>query len=147
MKIGELALATACEVETIRYYERAGLLPEPARSDGNYRVYADAHLERLRFIRRCRALDMSLDEIRQLLELSQSTDGRCDAVDGLIRAHLEHVEIRMRELRELKKQLRALVDGCAESGALPDCGVLRGLSTAAAIPAAERGHVPRTHRR
>lgn len=146
MKIGELALATDCAVETIRYYERAGLLPEPARSSANYRVYGPVHQERLGFIRRCRALDMSLDEIRQLLELSQTTEGRCDAVDALIGSHLEHVEVRMRELRELKKQLRALLDACAAPGALPACGVLRGLSNTRAAPAAERGHVPRTHR-
>ena len=67
MKIGELARRTGCQVETIRYYEREGLLPEPARSPGNYRLYGSAHVERLTFIRHCRALDMTLGEIRTLL--------------------------------------------------------------------------------
>lgn len=63
MKIGELAKATDCAVETIRYYEREQLLPEPARTDGNYRLYTQAHVEWLTFIRNCRTLDMTLDEI------------------------------------------------------------------------------------
>ena len=67
MHIGELARRTGIQVETIRYYEREGLLPEPARSDGNYRVYGPGHLEQLQFIRHCRSLDMSLDEVRTLL--------------------------------------------------------------------------------
>ena len=67
MKIGELARIAMTQVETIRYYERAGLLPETARSEGNYRIYAEAHVERLSFIRNCRNLDMTLDEIRVLL--------------------------------------------------------------------------------
>ena len=69
MKIGELAKLTDCQVETIRYYEREGLLPEPARSEGNYRLYTQAHVERLTFIRNCRSLDMTLEEIRSLLNL------------------------------------------------------------------------------
>ena len=67
MKIGELAAASDTVVETIRYYEREGLLPEPARTESNYRTYGDVHLARLQFIRYCRGLDMSLDEIRVLL--------------------------------------------------------------------------------
>ena len=69
MKIGELAQAAQCTPETVRYYEKAGLLPPPSRSDGNYRVYGPAHLERLVFVRHCRALDMTHEEIRELLEL------------------------------------------------------------------------------
>jgi DNA-binding transcriptional MerR regulator len=67
MKIGELARIAMTQVETIRYYERAGLLPETARTEGNYRIYGDAHVERLSFIRNCRNLDMTLEEIRVLL--------------------------------------------------------------------------------
>lgn len=72
MKIGELAKLTDCQVETIRYYEKEGLLPPPARSDGNYRLYTQAHTERLVFIRNCRSLDMTLEEIRSLLGLRDS---------------------------------------------------------------------------
>ena len=67
LKIGELAKRTGCPVETIRYYEREALLAAPRRSEGNYRLYDDAHAERLQFIRHCRSLDMTLDEIRSLL--------------------------------------------------------------------------------
>ena len=69
MKIGELATLTNTQIETIRYYEREGLLAEPRRSEGNYRIYGSAHAERLSFIRHCRGLDMTLDEIRVLLRV------------------------------------------------------------------------------
>ncbi len=69
MKIGELAKKAGCQVETVRYYEREGLLPAPARTEGNYRLYGTQHLDRLVFIRNCRTLDMTLDEIQRLLAL------------------------------------------------------------------------------
>jgi DNA-binding transcriptional MerR regulator len=74
LKIGELAKRTGSLVETIRYSERQGLLPEPARSEGNYRVYSDTHLERLQLIRHCRSLDMTLVEIRNLLRFRDAPD-------------------------------------------------------------------------
>ena len=80
MKIGELAKATDCAVETIRYYERENLLPAPARSDGNYRLYTQAHVERLTFIRNCRTLDMTLDEIRSLLSVAGAVDRTAPAL-------------------------------------------------------------------
>ena len=82
MKIGELAVATATQIETIRFYEREGLIPTPGRSTGNYRVYEASHVQRLIFIRRCRGLDMALDEIRTLLRF---TDGRFVPADRLLR--------------------------------------------------------------
>ena len=75
MKIGELAKLADCQVETVRYYEREGLLPAPARSGGNYRLYSSEHVERLTFIRNCRTLDMTLDEIRSLLALMDRPEG------------------------------------------------------------------------
>ena len=77
MKIGELSRLTGTNVETIRYYERDGLLPIPARSEGNYRIYGDAHVQRLSFIRRCRSLDMTLDEIRVLQHFKESPQENC----------------------------------------------------------------------
>ena len=88
MKIGELAKLTDCQVETIRYYEREGLLPEPARSEGNYRLYTQAHVERLTFIRNCRSLDMTLEEIRSLLNLRDSPQDQCESVNALIDEHI-----------------------------------------------------------
>ena len=93
MKIGELAKLTDCQVETIRYYEREGLLPEPARSEGNYRLYTQAHVERLTFIRNCRSLDMTLEEIRSLLNLRDSPQDQCESVNALIDEHIHHVDL------------------------------------------------------
>ena len=95
MKIGELAKLTDCAVETIRYYERENLLPEPARSDGNYRVYTQAHAERLTFIRNCRTLDMTLEEIRSLLAFRDSPQDQCESVNALIDEHIHHVKARI----------------------------------------------------
>ena len=83
LKIGELAKRTGCLVETIRYYEREGLLLEPARSEGNYRLYTDIHVERLQFIRHCRVLDMTLEEIRNLLRFRDAPDENCREVNAL----------------------------------------------------------------
>ncbi|MEC9482773.1 MAG: Cd(II)/Pb(II)-responsive transcriptional regulator [Halomonas sp.] len=133
MKIGELARHTGCQVETIRYYEREGLLPEPARSASNYRLYGAAHVERLTFIRHCRALDMALDEIRDLLSLRDHPERDCAAVNALIDEHIGHVEARLVQLASLREELvdlRARCRGEAETGA---CGILREL----ALPAGE----------
>ena len=91
MRIGELATATSTQVETIRFYEQEGLLAKPARSEGNFRIYGDQHLQRLTFIRHCRSLDMTLSEIRQLLRLKDLPDENCDAVNELLDAHIEGV--------------------------------------------------------
>lgn len=128
MKIGELSRIAGCSVETIRYYEQAGLLPAPPRSDGNYRQYNEAGAERLAFIRRCRSLDMSLDEIRALLAAADA-DGDCRTADAVIDAHLSHIEARILDLRNLQTQLRELRDACRQPGPVSDCGTLRGLAT------------------
>ena len=139
MKIGDLAQASATGVETIRYYERQGLLPAPARTAGNFRVYDDAHLERLRFIRHCRNLDMTLDEIRTLLRLRDAPSQDCGEVNALLDEHIGHVTHRIRELRTLQKDLKALRERCPTPHALADCGILNGLEQAAANqPAAPR---------
>ena len=83
MKIGELASATATNVETVRYYEKIGLLPAPARTNGNYRSYGVAHLQRLSFIRRARDLGFSLDAVRDLLALTDDREKPCQAVDDI----------------------------------------------------------------
>jgi Cd(II)/Pb(II)-responsive transcriptional regulator len=100
MKIGALAEATGTPVETIRFYEREGLLPPPARADNNYRVYLAAHAERLAFIRQCRNLDMTLDEIRALIALRESPAQDCGEVNALLDEHIGHVAHRIRELRD-----------------------------------------------
>lgn len=87
MKIGELAKATDTQVETIRFYEQEGLLAKPARTDGNFRIYENQHLERLIFIRHCRSLDMALNEIRQLLRFKDLPNENCGSVNNLLDAH------------------------------------------------------------
>lgn len=131
MKIGELAAATQTQVETIRYYEREGLLPQAPRSEGNYRIYGPEHVERLGFIRHCRSLDMTLDEIRVLLRFRDSPGEDCGDVNALLDEHIGHVAARVRELRQLEKQLKALRDLCVVSQDAGHCGILNGLSHAA----------------
>ena len=112
MRIGNLAEATGTPVETIRFYEREGLIPAAQRADNNYRQYTAAHAERLAFIRQCRNLDMALDEIRSLLRLRDSSPADCAEVNALLDQHIGHVGERIRELRALEKTLKALRAQC-----------------------------------
>ena len=128
MKIGELAQAAQCSVETVRYYEREGLLAAPARTPGNFRVYGPEHLERLRFVRNCRALDMSLDEVRALLAFCDAPQADCGEVNALLDEHIEHVALRIRELQALAKQLKQLRAQCAAVSSADQCGILKALS-------------------
>lgn len=130
MKIGELATATDTPVETIRYYEREGLLPLAPRTDANYRIYSGAHTERLALIRHCRSLDMTLDEIRILLQFKDSPSADCQAVNALLDEHIGHVAARIRGLRQLEKQLKELPAQCVEVQAAQHCGILDGLTRA-----------------
>jgi Cd(II)/Pb(II)-responsive transcriptional regulator len=147
MKIGTLADATGTPVETIRFYEREGLLPPPARADNNYRMYLPAHVERLAFIRQCRNLDMALDEIRALITLRESPAQDCGEINALLDEHIGHVAHRIRELRALEKDLKALRARCAAPHPLAECGILNGLDKAAAAPTppTKRRHVHGSH--
>jgi Cd(II)/Pb(II)-responsive transcriptional regulator len=129
LKIGELAKQTGSQVETIRYYEREGLLPAPARSEGNYRLYGPSHTERLQFIRHCRSLDMTLGEIRELLSFRDTPEESCNEVNLLLDRHIEHVAQRIRELQSLQKQLKALRSTCHSAQAAKDCEILQTLAT------------------
>ncbi len=140
MKIGELARAAQCSVETIRYYEKEGLLPEPLRTDGNYRDYGPGHIDRLRFIRNCRALDMAQDEIRQLLGWMDRPREDCGAVNGLVEEHLHHVETRIEELLQLKQQLLTLRHACQAPHTVRDCGILHSLTQAEPMAMPPRSH-------
>lgn len=150
MKIGELARRTNTRVETIRYYEREGLLPETVRSEGNYRIYGEAHAERLSFIRHCRSLDMTLDEIRLLLRFRDAPAENCGEVNALLDAHIGHVAERMRELRQLERQLKGLRELCREARDAAHCGILAELGAAARQQAGggpgAAGHVHGAHR-
>lgn len=134
MKIGELAKITKTQVETIRFYEHVGLLEEPPRSEGNYRLYKPEHLERLAFIRHCRSLDMTLDEIRALLRFHDAPLDNCYAINNVLDEHIEHVAQRIRELKHLQRQLKALREQC--DGVAAECGILDGLKK---IKSSEQG--------
>jgi len=127
LTIGELARATETKVETIRYYERIGLLPAPVRTEANYRSYAPEHLGRLSFIRRSRALGFSLDQIKALLGLADQRDRACGEVDAIARQHLSDVERKIADLRALQRELRAMVDQCRH-GTVAECRILEALS-------------------
>lgn len=124
MKIGELSAASATAIETIRYYEREGLVPSPARTQGNFRIYEVPHLERLQFIRYCRGLDMSLDEVRALLKFKDAPAESCGDVNDLLDEHIGHVSRRIRELRTLERQLKELRQRCCGDRPAQQCGIL-----------------------
>ncbi|MGL6070189.1 Cd(II)/Pb(II)-responsive transcriptional regulator [Craterilacuibacter sp.] len=138
MKIGELAQIARCTVETVRYYEKEGLLAAPERSAGNYRHYSAVHVERLRFIRNCRALGMTHEEIRALLALLDTPSARCGEVNALLDEHIGHVDARLRELGELKVQLAHLRLQCNSEQAVSACGILQGLAKMETEAPAER---------
>jgi Cd(II)/Pb(II)-responsive transcriptional regulator len=148
MKIGELAQRTNTQAVTIRYYEREGLLAEPNRSDGNYRIYGEEHSERLSFIRHCRSLDMTLDEIRVLLRLKDAPTENCREVNELLDEHIGHVAQRIRELRLLEKQLMSLRETCLGGQDAQHCGILNELTEIARKPVSSgrrEGHVHGPH--
>ncbi|MBP6483663.1 MAG: Cd(II)/Pb(II)-responsive transcriptional regulator [Rhodoferax sp.] len=148
MKIGALAQVAQTTVETVRYYEKEGLLPAASRTVGNFRVYGAAHLERLRFIRNCRALDMSHTEIRTLLGLADEPSAGCGAVNAVLDQHMGHVDERIRELMHLKKQLTLLRQRCQTERAVDHCGILRGLAAMETETAPPRPtHFPNVHHR
>ncbi len=131
MRIGELARATGVDVETIRYYERSGLLPEPARRANGYRAYGARHLERLAFIRHCRALDMPLVDVARLLDFVAHPQSDCGGINELIDAQLARVRARLESMHALERQLAALRDTCCEPQAGRECGILHELVAAA----------------
>ena len=147
MRIGDLSESTGTAVETIRFYEREGLIPAAQRADNNYRVYTAAHAEQLAFIRHCRNLDMTLDEIRTLLRLRDAPSQDCGEVNALLDEHIEHVTHRIRELRTLQKDLKALRARCGTPHAIEQCGILTELDTAAAqsTSASPHRHIRGTH--
>ena len=132
MKIGELANNAQCTVETVRYYEKTGLLTEPARTSGNFRVYGPEHLERLRLVRNCRALDMSHEEIHVLLKLASQAGEDCGAINAVFDQHIAHVDARIGELTQLRGQLSTLRQRCTRGdgtdNAVDACGILQGLA-------------------
>ena len=133
MKISDLAKAAHTQTETIRFYEGKGLLPKAARNGANYRLYDASHVQRLAFIRHCRSLDMTLGEIATLLRFKDAPDDHCAEVNALLDAHVGHVAQRIKELKALEKELRALRLQCATNQQAAHCGILSGLDAAARL--------------
>jgi DNA-binding transcriptional MerR regulator len=127
LTIGELARATNTKIETIRYYEKIGLLPAPGRTSGNYRSYAAGHLQRLGFIRRARELGFSIEDVRELLKLAPHGEQPCDEVDQIVARHLETTEKKIETLKRLRRELRRTLASC-KGGPIADCRVLQALS-------------------
>lgn len=126
LTIGRVAKAAGCKVQTIRYYEEIGLLPPPPRSDGNQRLYDQADIGRLRFIRHARELGFPLDAIRALLSLVDTPDQSCAAADSIARDQLHAVEQRIVRLQALKTELERMVEQC-QGGKIADCRVIEAL--------------------
>ena len=147
MRIGELATATGVSIEAIRFYELERLLPAALRSEGNYRIYGARHVERLGFIRKCRSLDMALEEIRTLLRLRDAPRENCGKVNLLLDEHIGHVAARIRELKAREKELRTLREQRQGDRGQEDCAILVELSASALRPARaiRRLHVRGSH--
>lgn len=131
MRIGELAQRGGSDVETVRFYERDGLLDAPAREPNGYRNYTDLHLSQLNFIRHCRSLGMGLPDIRTLRSFQNNPDLACDEVNQLIDAQIARIHEQVESMRLLEQRLHALRDTCHAHQTARDCGIMRNLGQAA----------------
>ncbi|MEO8652769.1 MAG: Cd(II)/Pb(II)-responsive transcriptional regulator [Ramlibacter sp.] len=145
MRIGELARRAECDVQTVRFYEREGLLEEPEREASGYRSYHDRHLTRLNFIRHCRSLDIPLAEVRQLLDFAQNPIQSCASVNNLLDGHIDLVKNRIAALRQLETQLVSLRKTCDGDASHP-CAILESFMNSAQehACAATRVRAPRS---
>jgi Cu(I)-responsive transcriptional regulator len=130
MKIGELARLTGTKVETVRFYERSGLLPAPGRTAANYRAYGADHLARLSFVRRARDLGFTLDQVRELLGLSDDRSRSCAGVDEIATAHLAGIDRKIADLMALRSELDRMLGSCRR-GTVEDCRIIEALGPAA----------------
>ena len=126
MSIGQLGKATGTAVETVRYYEKVGLLAPPARTSGNYRSYGQDDVARLSFIRGARTLGFGLDQVRSLLALSDDRGRPCDEVDAIARAQLQQVDQKIADLHSLRHELAGLISQCRR-GTIEQCRILEAL--------------------
>lgn len=125
--IGRLARETGCKVQTIRWYEEIGLMPEPGRTPGNQRIYGPEHRARLGFIRHARELGFPLDDVREMLAMGDQPGESCEAVDSVARRHLTQVRGRIQRLKGLEAELERMVEHC-QGGKVADCRIIEVLS-------------------
>lgn len=131
MQIKDLAKATGVEIETIRFYEKKGLLALPARRENGYREYSFKHVQQLSFIRHCRALDIPLLDVSNLLSYLESRAGHCLSVNHLIDNHIAKVRARVESMKALEQQLCLLRSHCSDTDGGAQCGILNELVSAA----------------
>lgn len=136
IRIGELAKITGCQVVTIRFYEKEGLLNKPERSGANYRLYSDSDVERLRFIKHCRRHDMTLSEIRELLAFRDNPSSNCGWVGTLVQKHIANVDEQIASLTQLKNQLEHLQHKCSGENN-GKCGIIESLIDSKGCPFCE----------
>ena len=126
--IGHLARETGCKVQTIRYYEQVGLMPEPQRSPSNQRIYGPTQLQRLRFIRHARDLGFSQEEIRELLRLADRPKQSCAAVTDVTRRHLAEVDNKIAQLQALRDEFQRMIAQCSGQRQIADCRIIAALA-------------------
>ena len=124
--IGDMSRETGCKIQTIRYYEQIGLMPEPERTSGNQRRYGRSHIERLAFIMHSRQLGFSLDAVRDLLKLADNPSQSCDAADRIAKTQLQEVARKIKRLQALERELKRMIDDCRH-GKISECRIIGGL--------------------
>jgi len=129
MKIGELSQTSGCSIQTIRYYEQEGLLSQPERSPGNFRLYGMKALKELEFVKHCRSLGIALVDVKRLIELKKQPQESCASVNTLIDQQLVLVNTRMKELNALKKELQHMASACTIVNTVEACGIIRSLDS------------------
>lgn len=129
MKIGELGKQCRVNIDTIRYYERQGLLPQPQRRTSGYRHYSSSDVERLRFVRRAKALGFTLEEIKELLAISDHREDDMADLKAAAAAKLNDVEAKLAELTRVRDGLHTLIEACPGKGALAQCPILNALAS------------------
>jgi DNA-binding transcriptional MerR regulator len=127
LAIGDLARLTGTKVNTIRFYEESGLLPQAERSASGRRIYRDADTQRLAFIRRSRTLGFPLDAVRELLTLADDVDQSCEAVDRIARVHLAEIDRKIADLTALRAELARVIGSCSH-GTVADCKIIETLA-------------------
>lgn len=130
MRIGELAQATGTKAETIRYYEREGILPYADRTDSNYRDYSKDHLATLTFVRRARELGFSMAQVRELLALSDRDDKPCQDVDRLARSQIDEVQRKIDDLTAMRDELSRMLAAC-DTDKIGQCRIVESLANGA----------------
>ncbi len=145
LTIGRVADAAGCKAQTIRYYEQIGLLPAPPRSEGNQRLYDDAAIQRLSFIRHARQLGFPLQAIRDLISLSDRPEQTCEAADAIARQQLADVDRRIRRLQALRHELERMIEQC-KGGRIADCLVIETLGDHGLCDVDDHGDAEKTNR-